>query len=265
MFGALIEFAVVNYYSRQDKDKKIRKRLNALGVSVAAARARGDSEFGLRTGSLDNQQGIYGSTRPHRRRVANRTTARKKFESGKDSGIESDDLEEVIATRYVKSLGATKLSSQANKNSPPLQEREHMPLSGHRDSAGGFSLNENGLPQYDSPSTSNKKPMFQNQLNSRQASFASNQPIYRGSQSNENENGQTNFVNLVVDSQSKTNPIHSKRSRNFFMNWLNRFPTTSKRIDVLSRIFFPLLFAMFNVFYWVTYLFRDLDLERKKS
>ncbi|XP_039283162.1 glutamate-gated chloride channel isoform X4 [Nilaparvata lugens] len=39
--------------------------------------------------------------------------------------------------------------------------------------------------------------------------------------------------------------------------WLSKFPTRSKRIDVISRITFPLVFALFNLTYWSTYLFRD--------
>ena len=267
VFSALIEFAIVNYVSRQDNLEKKKKRLNALAASMQASMAAADdSEFGQRSGI---------ATRPHRRRNANRSS-RKKFESGKDSGIESDDLEEVIATRYVKSLGATKLSGM-HKNSLPLNfnQQENLPLtSGHRDSAGNFSLNDLPPPaQYatDSPSGSGKKQMLmhQGQLNNR-TSFTSAQPVYRGSQQQQQQqsaldNDKSNFVNLVVNSEAKTNAVRSTRSRNFFVNWLNRFPTRSKRIDVLSRIFFPLLFAMFNVFYWVTYLFRDFEIKHKKN
>ncbi|XP_062714820.1 glutamate-gated chloride channel isoform X6 [Aedes albopictus] len=43
--------------------------------------------------------------------------------------------------------------------------------------------------------------------------------------------------------------------------WWSRFPTRqcsrSKRIDVISRITFPLVFALFNLVYWSTYLFRE--------
>ncbi|KAL7039184.1 hypothetical protein ACKWTF_009826 [Chironomus riparius] len=43
--------------------------------------------------------------------------------------------------------------------------------------------------------------------------------------------------------------------------WLSRLPTRqcsrSKRIDVISRITFPLVFALFNLVYWSTYLFRE--------
>ncbi|XP_065075206.1 glutamate-gated chloride channel isoform X2 [Ochlerotatus camptorhynchus] len=58
--------------------------------------------------------------------------------------------------------------------------------------------------------------------------------------------------------------------------WWSRFPTSplkkvpcfgrgqcsrSKRIDVISRITFPLVFALFNLVYWSTYLFREEEEE----
>ncbi len=42
-----------------------------------------------------------------------------------------------------------------------------------------------------------------------------------------------------------------------FRSWISKFPTRSKRIDVVSRIIFPLVFALFNISYWSTYLFRN--------
>ncbi|XP_046397665.1 glutamate-gated chloride channel isoform X2 [Ischnura elegans] len=48
----------------------------------------------------------------------------------------------------------------------------------------------------------------------------------------------------------------SKR-KNCCRTWLSKFPTRSKRIDVISRITFPLVFALFNLVYWSTYLFRE--------
>ncbi|XP_028966732.1 glutamate-gated chloride channel [Galendromus occidentalis] len=49
----------------------------------------------------------------------------------------------------------------------------------------------------------------------------------------------------------------SSTGSNLCRSWLSRFPTRSKRIDVISRIFFPLMFALFNLVYWTTYLFRE--------
>ncbi|XP_003702973.1 glycine receptor alpha 1 isoform X4 [Megachile rotundata] len=46
------------------------------------------------------------------------------------------------------------------------------------------------------------------------------------------------------------------RKKNCCRSWLSKFPTRSKRIDVISRIFFPIVFAIFNLAYWSTYLFR---------
>lgn len=54
----------------------------------------------------------------------------------------------------------------------------------------------------------------------------------------------------------------SKKSVNFCRAWLNKFPSRSKRIDVISRIFFPKMFALFNLVYWTTYLFREDDIVR---
>ncbi|XP_034942935.1 glutamate-gated chloride channel isoform X9 [Chelonus insularis] len=45
--------------------------------------------------------------------------------------------------------------------------------------------------------------------------------------------------------------------KNCCRSWLSKFPTRSKRIDVISRITFPLVFALFNLVYWSTYLFRE--------
>lgn len=53
-----------------------------------------------------------------------------------------------------------------------------------------------------------------------------------------------------------------KRKVNFCRAWLNKFPSRSKRIDVISRIFFPKMFALFNLVYWTTYLFREDDIVR---
>ncbi|KAH9388852.1 Glycine receptor subunit alpha-3 [Tyrophagus putrescentiae] len=50
------------------------------------------------------------------------------------------------------------------------------------------------------------------------------------------------------------------RKKNWCKRWLSKFPTRSKRIDVVSRIFFPFMFGLFNCVYWITYMFRD-DLQ----
>ncbi|KAI1289871.1 Glutamate-gated chloride channel [Halotydeus destructor] len=52
-------------------------------------------------------------------------------------------------------------------------------------------------------------------------------------------------------------PKAPRPGSNFIARWLNRFPTRSKRVDIIARVIFPFLFAMFNVLYWVHYLWRD--------
>ncbi|KAK3890778.1 hypothetical protein Pcinc_005293 [Petrolisthes cinctipes] len=52
--------------------------------------------------------------------------------------------------------------------------------------------------------------------------------------------------------------------KNCCRTWLSKFPTRSKRIDVISRITFPIVFAFFNMAYWSTYLFTEEEEEGKK-
>lgn len=49
----------------------------------------------------------------------------------------------------------------------------------------------------------------------------------------------------------------SASNKNWCQRWLKSFPTRSKRIDVISRIFFPMMFGLFNIVYWTTYTFRE--------
>nr|ACT09139.1 glutamate-gated chloride channel [Plutella xylostella] len=66
----------------------------------------------------------------------------------------------------------------------------------------------------------------------------------------------------VLDSKMRRCEVHMAPPRkNCCRLWMSKFPTRSKRIDVISRITFPLVFALFNLAYWSTYLFRDEDEE----
>lgn len=130
VFSALIEFAVVNYVSRQDAHKADRKRRKNLGSS----------------GPMKNRNLAFAGKG-----------------NGMDSGIDSDDI----------------------------------------DSDSVFKRTRNG-----------------------------------------------NYSNGT----SLMKPDHAP---NFIRKWLNRFPTRPKRVDIISRIGFPILFAIFNFFYWVNYLWRD--------
>ncbi|XP_038121536.1 glutamate-gated chloride channel isoform X2 [Culex quinquefasciatus] len=70
--------------------------------------------------------------------------------------------------------------------------------------------------------------------------------------------------------------MQAPKRPNCCRSWLAKFPTSplkkvpcfgrgkcsrSKRIDVISRITFPLVFALFNLVYWSTYLFREEEEE----
>lgn len=59
--------------------------------------------------------------------------------------------------------------------------------------------------------------------------------------------------------------MQAPKRPNCCRSWLSKFPTRqcsrSKRIDVISRITFPLVFALFNLVYWSTYLFREEEEE----
>uniref|UniRef100_T1J6Z9 Neurotransmitter-gated ion-channel transmembrane domain-containing protein n=1 Tax=Strigamia maritima TaxID=126957 RepID=T1J6Z9_STRMM len=68
---------------------------------------------------------------------------------------------------------------------------------------------------------------------------------------------------IASDKLSRQCEVHMQPHRpNCCKMWLSRFPTRSKRIDVISRITFPLVFALFNLVYWSTYLLRE-DKEKE--
>ncbi|XP_011305255.1 glutamate-gated chloride channel isoform X5 [Fopius arisanus] len=78
--------------------------------------------------------------------------------------------------------------------------------------------------------------------------------------------GSTNFQMPLVRHREDTMSMDKMRQceihmqpqkKNCCRSWLSKFPTRSKRIDVISRITFPLVFALFNLAYWSTYLFRE--------
>ena len=44
------------------------------------------------------------------------------------------------------------------------------------------------------------------------------------------------------------------KKHNKLVNWAKNFEFQAKKIDVFSRVFFPFVFAMFNIWYWSYYL-----------
>ncbi|XP_074601865.1 glutamate-gated chloride channel-like isoform X2 [Brevipalpus obovatus] len=66
--------------------------------------------------------------------------------------------------------------------------------------------------------------------------------------------------NLNLDNQNKPQrmrfskrELFSWRAFSYLKMWLENFQTRSKRIDVLARIIFPVMFGAFNTVYWLTY------------
>ncbi|XP_040565593.1 glutamate-gated chloride channel isoform X1 [Lepeophtheirus salmonis] len=59
--------------------------------------------------------------------------------------------------------------------------------------------------------------------------------------------------------------IHMRphRRQNFLQAWLNKFPSRAKKIDVISRVIFPAIFAIFNMSYWSYYLLQEAQSEAR--
>lgn len=67
-----------------------------------------------------------------------------------------------------------------------------------------------------------------------------------------------NMEKRPCEYQDQVYEITMKKPKNrCCQSWLSKFPTRSKRIDVMARIIFPIVFALFNLAYWSTYLFRE--------
>lgn len=61
--------------------------------------------------------------------------------------------------------------------------------------------------------------------------------------------------------------LHSEipvRRRNPLAEWMHNFQFRAKKIDVISRVLFPLTFALFNVMYWSYYLTQEHQISNKK-
>ena len=52
-----------------------------------------------------------------------------------------------------------------------------------------------------------------------------------------------------------------RKNLNFLQQWLNKFPSRAKKIDVISRVIFPAIFAIFNLAYWCYYLLQEAQSE----
>ena len=50
--------------------------------------------------------------------------------------------------------------------------------------------------------------------------------------------------------------LPGRKSNKLFL-WFKNFEFQAKKIDVFSRVFFPFVFAVFNIWYWSYYLSRS--------
>jgi hypothetical protein len=80
-----------------------------------------------------------------------------------------------------------------------------------------------------------------------------------------NMNNMNNMGNMNNMANIHQCEIHMKprKRKNFLQAWLNKFPSRAKKIDVLSRVIFPAIFAFFNISYWTFYLTQEANTDVK--
>ena len=71
-----------------------------------------------------------------------------------------------------------------------------------------------------------------------------------------NQQQQLNMLSKLHQCEIHMNKS-KRRNRNFLQAWLNKFPSRAKKIDVISRVTFPAIFAIFNLSYWCYYLLQE--------
>uniref|UniRef100_A0AAN0N7B7 Glutamate-gated chloride ion channel n=1 Tax=Polyphagotarsonemus latus TaxID=1204166 RepID=A0AAN0N7B7_9ACAR len=212
VFGALLEFALVNYASRKDAHRMIRKK----------------NEFNSKSNMM------YGTGNN-----GNRTM--NSFSNNMNGNIINN-----------------------NTIGPGVG-----PLS-------GYGMN-NAMGPLGMSATSNQMGSFMDRINGsgKQMKHVLAPPKMDFSDQGFlfDRNERNNVLPVIMPMNQRNNRTNDLRScevhinppsTNFLKRWFDSFPTRSKRIDVISRIFFPTMFCMFNVVYWTTYLLRD-DLKELKK
>ncbi|XP_053209129.1 glutamate-gated chloride channel-like [Panonychus citri] len=212
VFGALLEFALVNYASRSDAHRAARKRhqehQQQQVQQVLGGGGAGGGGLGVGTGGFGNPGGIGGGG----------------------------------------GLGPTGFGMAAGFPPPPpkwdsaMGWEPHQPLPPHPGSMepqptkweARVDMKPRGF-QYSSDN-----------FHSSRASYVM-KPVLRGPAPSPNPPVSSNKFRQV---EVRTAPYN----QNFLSRWFSAFQTRSKRIDVLARILFPLMFSLFNVVYWITYV-----------
>jgi hypothetical protein len=67
---------------------------------------------------------------------------------------------------------------------------------------------------------------------------------------------QINLMNKLHQCEIHMNKA-KKKHLNFLQAWLSKFPSRAKKIDVIARVVFPAIFAVFNLSYWCYYLLQE--------
>ncbi|CAG0898491.1 unnamed protein product [Darwinula stevensoni] len=91
------------------------------------------------------------------------------------------------------------------------------------------------------------------------AGFAAMKPLMGGHHPHHHHHHQ-NEAELMALESIPFDVEYPRSGRTGILCWGNKIPSRPKRIDVISRITFPLFFALFNIGYWAHYLFHDEQL-----
>ena len=245
VFSALIEFAVVNYVSRQDAHRADRNRrsrnMNINGRRSKNKALRGQQFVTTGTGkwNIDDDEDAITMF------------AHGSGDRGKDSGVESDDLDD---SRFIL-MDSTSSQCIAHQRTPSVgsggygvhRSSANRHGSTARDADGGIYGHARGGGHHNG-----------NGRHGSNGSYPGFGPFSGGSfgAGGSGPFGMDSFMDSVFSPRPRGRGLILPQ-HNFIRKWLNRFPTRSKRVDILSRVFFPLFFAVFNLFYWVAYLWRD--------
>lgn len=250
VFSALIEFAVVNYVSRQDAHRADRNRR----TRNSNLSGRKNKKRSLRSQQFVTAGGVAGKWNIDDDEDAiTMVTGGIHGDRGKDSGVESDDLDD---SRFIL----------MDSNSSQCIAHQRTPSVG----SGGYNVHRSSSNRHASTARdtdgiyghSRNHHNTSGSRNGSNGSYPGFGPFSGGSfagaphPGSSGPFGMDSFMDSVFSPRPRARGLMFPQP-NFLRKWLNRFPTRSKRVDIISRVFFPLFFAIFNLFYWVAYLWRD--------